>query len=262
MTGLSKTYGTRRALRSIEFAVRPGEKVAIIGPSGSGKTTLLRTIAGMIGPSLGNVEVFGSRVTGMTRSDRAIAVGMMQQRLDLIPQVSVQRNVEAGNLGNWSLIRSMVGLLLPVRDQRSSEIIGRVGLAEYANERTSRLSGGQQQRVALARLLVHAPALMLVDEPVSSLDPALAEKMLELLCSACGAAESGSTTLIASLHSPDLATRFFDRVIGIAAGRIVLDKPAPSVTPGDICLAYAVPDERTAPLAPGPAVQPAVWGRD
>ncbi len=263
---------------SIDLTVKVGEKVAIIGPSGSGKTTLLRVIAGMIRPSEGNAELFGSGVTEMTRGDRADAVGMMQQRFDLIPRVSVRRNVEAGNLGNWSLIRSVAGLMLPVRDLRSSKIIERVGLAEYADERVSRLSGGQQQRVALARLLVQDPALMLVDEPVSSLDPAQAERMLELICGPAGAVEvtrsaaacsdaraSGGrlTTLIGSLHSPEFAIRFFDRVIGISAGRIVLDKPAREVTPGDIRLAYAGPDDRTeSPVVGATAVQPVVWGRD
>ncbi len=263
--------------------MKPGEKVAIIGPSGSGKTTLLRIIAGMIEPSRGDAELFGSRVAEMTRHDRARAVGMMQQRFDLVPRVSVQRNVEVGNLGNWSLLRSAVGLLLPVRDLRSSKIIERVGLAGYEDERVSRLSGGQQQRVALARLLVQDPALMLVDEPVSSLDPTLAERMLELLCGPVnsdrgpGAPEPGAndrtpnssgsalpTTIIASLHSPELAARFFDRVIGMSSGQIVLDKPAQKLTPEDIQLVYTEPDSLpTNPDATSATlIQPVVWGRD
>ena len=259
--------------------MRPGEKIAIIGPSGSGKTTLLRVIAGMIEPSTGDIRLFGSELARMTRTARSRAVGMMPQSFDLVPRVSVQHNVEAGNLGNWSLARSVVGLLLPVRDLRSGEIIERVGLAEYASERVSRLSGGQQQRVALARLLAQDPALMLVDEPVSSLDPDLAERMLGLLSGLVGAsanstangsspggdgaANRSSKTLIGSLHTPELAMRFFDRVIGISAGRIVLDKPAREVATGDIRRVYSGPDGRsTRTPATATAMQPVVWGRD
>ena len=162
----------------------------------------------------------------------------MHQQFDLVPQLSARKNIEAGNSGRWSLLRTLAALLLPIHDLNASEIASHLGLEDHMNERTSRLSGGQQQRIALARLLVQNPEMMLVDEPVSSLDPALASQILKTLCEESTSPLSTQKTVVASLHSPELATRFFDRVIGLSAGLIMFDKAASEVSNTDLRSLY------------------------
>ena len=254
-------YGDRYSLGPLDLTISRGERVGIIGPSGAGKSTLLRLIMGEVTPTSGTVEVAGSDLTGMTRRERANSVGLMHQRLDLIPQISARQNIEAGNYGKWSTLRTLVGLLAPVHDLQSRNIAERVGLSEKLSDRTSRLSGGQQQRVALARLLVQNPELMLVDEPVSSLDPTLSEKMLDILCGSLGGESDRRVTVVVSMHDPKLALRFFDRIVGIVNGRIVLDKAAEQVSDSELDQIYSSqagssesPTEQVAP--------PVLWGRD
>lgn len=204
--------------------------VAIVGPSGSGKTTLLRLIAGMLRPAAGQIKVYGVQPFEMaSTADRTALVGMMQQRLDLVPQLSARHNVDAGMLGRWSLLRSLVGLLLPVSHEPTTAALARVGLAGRELDRVERLSGGEQQRVALARVLVQDPRLILADEPVSSLDPSLADELLSLFRAI---AVERERTVIATVHDPELARRYFDRVIGLRHGSLVFDVPSSDLSPG------------------------------
>jgi phosphonate transport system ATP-binding protein len=132
-------------------------------------------------------------------------------------------------LGRWSLWRSLAGLFLPVEHSGSTEAIAKVGLAGLERERVSRLSGGEQQRVAIARALAQDPLVIVADEPVASLDPALAEQVIDSLRAT--ARERGKT-VFASLHTPGMARDHFDRVIGVKAGRIAFDVPGPELSPG------------------------------
>ncbi len=241
--------------------IRHGEKVGIIGSSGAGKTTLLRLIAGEIEPSSGSIELDDRQLQSMSSTERFDMVGLMHQQLDLVPQLSARKNIEAGNSGRWSLLRTLIGLLLPVHDLRSTEIAEHLNITDHLDERTSRLSGGQQQRVALGRLMAQNPELMLLDEPVSSVDPALAERILEILCTVGPSSKSSTASVIASLHNPDLAARFFDRIIGMSRGVIVFDKPAPDVSSADIETVYG---EMISGMSPDNAdeSEPVIWGRD
>lgn len=238
-------FGEMPAVDGIDLRVRPGETVAIVGPSGAGKTTLLRVVAGILRPSSGRALLDG-RDTRELRPGRELTglVGMMQQRLDLVSQLSVRHNVEAGHLGRWSLGRSMAALFLPMRDKASAAAIERVGLTGMDGQRVSRLSGGEQQRVALARLLVQDPKVILADEPVASLDPALANEVLELVVSV--ARERGKT-VIASLHAPEMARRYFGRVVGLRDGRVEFDVAATDLN--DVLLTRLYRDGRREPSA-------------
>lgn len=218
------TYGAHTALGPVSLTVPAGQAVALVGPSGAGKTTLLRVVAGQVVPITGTVELCGRDLTRLRgRRELPGLVGLLPQRLEL----SVRHNVQAGALGRWGVLRSLAALLLPLEHPPAVEAVRRVGLSELSAARVADLSGGEQQRAAIARLLVQDPSLLLADEPVASLDPARADQLLGLLR---GMAGEDGRTLIASLHSPELACRYFDRVVGLRDGRIVFDLPPAEVT--------------------------------
>lgn len=225
---VSYSYGSRPVLKNASFLAHRGESVAIVGQSGAGKTTLLRLMAGMLRPLSGTVSLYGVQPSGITdMAARTRLVGMVQQRLDLVQQLSAKHNVNAGMLGSWSMLRSLAALVLPLSYRPTSEALERVGLGGRESERVSRLSGGEQQRVAVARLLVQDPQVIVADEPVSSLDPTLADELLGLLRNI---SKERGRTVIASLHTPELARAYFDRVIGLREGSVVFDVPAKSLT--------------------------------
>jgi len=223
------SYGRVVAVGPLSLTVPVGQSVALVGPSGAGKTTLLRLLAGQLRPTRGQVVVGGRDLhRPLGRRELPRLVGLLPQRLDLVPQLSVKHNVQAGALGRWGLLRALAALLLPVEHPPARTAVERMGLADRFLDRVADLSGGEQQRVALARLLVQDPSLVLADEPVAALDPARAEQLLDLLRAT---AREGDRTLVASLHDPDLARRHVDRVIGLRAGRVLFDLPPPRVTP-------------------------------
>ena len=221
---VSFRYGQAAVLDDVSLSISRGEAVALVGSSGAGKTTLLRLIAGMLAPTSGSLTTYGAAPHELRdRRKRSEMVGMVQQRLDLVPQLSVRHNVEAGMLGRWSLWRSLAGLFLPIEHAGSREAIAQVGLAGLERERVSRLSGGEQQRVAIARALAQDPKIIVADEPVASLDPTLADQVLQAFRAV--ASEEGKT-VIASLHTPEMARDHFDRVVGVKSGRVAFDVPA------------------------------------
>lgn len=228
VSNLCYSYGNRVALRDVSFSVTRGQTLALVGPSGAGKTTLLRLMTGMLKPADGKVSLYGVQPGDLAdSSQRTRLVGMMQQRLDLVAQLSAQHNVDAGMLGRWNLLRSLAALILPITHDPSTAALDRVGLAGRGSERVSRLSGGEQQRVAMARLLVQDPEVFIADEPVAALDPTLADDLLSLLREV--ATERGRT-VIASLHTPELARTHFDRVIGLREGAVAFDVAADDLT--------------------------------
>jgi phosphonate transport system ATP-binding protein len=147
-------------------------------------------------------------------------------------------NVNAGRLADWSGTRAAWSLLRPQGLPEALAALEQVGLADRVFERTERLSGGQRQRVALARLLVQRPELVLADEPASALDPLLADRALTLLV---GLAADRGGALVAALHDPGLVLRHCDRVVGLAAGRVVLDLPVAALSPAVLAEFYGAP---------------------
>ncbi len=230
-------FGTATALDDVDLVVGPGERVAVVGASGAGKSTLLAVANGAVPPSSGSVEVLGrdpSALRGRALRRLRARVGTVHQHLELVGPLRVLHNVNAGRLGSWPAARAAWSLLRP---QGVPEVVGaleRVGLADRVFDRTDTLSGGQRQRVAVARLLVQDPDLVLADEPASALDPVLADAVLGLL--AAPASRGGA--LLVALHDPVLALRHCDRVVGLAAGRVVLDAPATALTVPDLAAFY------------------------
>ena len=212
------------------LAIEPGERIAVVGPSGSGKTTLLRLLNGSLRPASGEALVLGQRlVPGRPQSrEQRRRIGMIYQDFALVERASVFDNVLYGRLGHAHPWLSLLGHFAAEDRERAAAAIAEVGLQDQAEQRADALSGGQRQRVAIARVLAQEPALILADEPISNLDPALTEDILGLLVGAC---ERRGATLIMSLHQPQLARQHGDRAIGLRGGKIVLDEPTARLTP-------------------------------
>ena len=236
LLGAGRRFGAHEALRDVDLTVTAGERVAILGTSGAGKSTLLALLNGSVTATSGSVQVLGAHLGEVSAGQlRAVQrrIGSISQRLDLIEQVRVLHNVNAGRLGAWSTGRSLAALAWPRPDDAASGALGRVGLDWAVHERTERLSGGERQRVAIARLLTQAPDLVIADEPVSSLDPARAAEILRLLPEA---ATTG--TMVVSLHQPDLAARHCTRAIGLRHGELVFDLPPSQLTQDRLDVLY------------------------
>lgn len=221
---LEVTYpGGARALHPCSLRFETGAFTVLLGASGAGKSTLLRSLNGLVSPTGGGVTGDGIGDIGVRRNLQAHRrrTGMIFQQHQLIGRCSVLTNVLMGRLGYHSGLRT---LLPPSRSEKTMalEAIDRVGLIDHALRRADQLSGGQQQRVGIARAMVQKPALVLADEPVASLDPATADRVLSLLHGIC---KSDGITAIVSLHQLEFARRYADRIVALAQGAVVFDGP-------------------------------------
>ena len=202
------------ALDDVSIQIKDGEFVAIQGTSGSGKSTLLNLLGGLDHPSKGEV-LFASKPLGpfskkeMARY-RRFSVGMIFQNFNLIPTMSARENV--------SLALAFGGMRGDERRKRSSELLGRVGLADRLQHRPSELSGGEQQRVAIARALANNPKVLLADEPTGNLDSIRAHELLGLLREMVN---NDGLTIVMVTHDQELASSFAHRTIFMKDGRVV-----------------------------------------
>ncbi|WP_122220588.1 MULTISPECIES: phosphonate ABC transporter ATP-binding protein [Pseudomonas syringae group] len=217
------------ALRGMDLSIARGERVAIIGPSGAGKTTLLNLLASALQPSAGQLQVLGTdpwQLSSTRRQRLRSRIALIHQAPPLPARQRVVTAVSAGRLGQWGLGKSLLNLLHPLDISGAREVLARLDLADKLFERCQQLSGGQLQRVGIARALYQQPELLLADEPVSAMDPRLADHTLALLCQH---AIEHNVTLVASLHAVELALAHFPRVIGVRDGRIHFDLAASEV---------------------------------
>ena len=232
---LEVQYGRKPPVLSIEsLSIEAGERVAVIGPSGAGKSTLLRTIKGYVRPAQGKVEVMGVNLaTAPPKARKRInrRIGLIYQQFHLARRLTVLQNVLCGRLGVTNRWRSLLGRFSADDRRIAWSAICEVGLQDQVHQRGDTLSGGEQQRVAVARALAQQPMLILADEPVSSVDPAWAEDLLQLITQV---QRHHQATLVMSLHQPDLACRFAERIIGLRKGRVVLDAKPAAVTARDL----------------------------
>jgi ABC-type Fe3+/spermidine/putrescine transport system ATPase subunit len=207
LDGLDKSFGRERVLRGISLEVAKGEVLALLGPSGSGKTTALRTVAGFETPDAGRIVVDGEDVTRLPPARRNF--GMVFQHYALFPHLTVGGNVAFGLAGR-GLDRAAAG-------RRVTESLALVDLPGFAERRVGQISGGQQQRVALARALAPEPRVLLLDEPLSNLDPTLRERTRRELRRAIR--RVGITTVLVT-HEQEEAFHLGDRVAVLYRGTL------------------------------------------
>jgi iron(III) transport system ATP-binding protein len=209
---VSKEYEGRRVVDNVHLRIEVGERVVLFGPSGCGKTTVLHLIAGLIIPDSGEVLVDEQVVARAGRNlcePEQRGIGMVFQDLALWPHMTVGENIEFG-------LRAK-GMPSGQRDHRVREMVELVRLGEYLNARPAELSGGQQQRVALARALALAPRILLMDEPLSTLDD---ELNLQLREEILGLQRDLRFTLVYVTHSRDEASALGTRIVYLRHGRI------------------------------------------
>ncbi len=236
LTDVHLLYGRQLALDIERLEFYPGERVFVLGHSGSGKTTLSRLIKGRLQPSTGNVSVFGEDpVDAKTRRRHARRIAMIDQEFFLVPRLTVLDNVLHGCLGRVPAWRSLIGSYPRDEWERAASILTEVGLEDFFDRRVETLSGGQRQRAAIARALMQEADIILADEPVSALDPELAEDALELFVDCV---TRRGVTLLVNLHQPSLARRFASRLVGLANGRVVYDGVPQGFTADDAELVY------------------------
>jgi phosphonate transport system ATP-binding protein len=221
--GAGVRYGALRALEAVDLRIERGERVALIGPSGAGKTSLIGLLNGSLAPAEGQVLVAGrdlARASPRERREVQRQLGTVRQQFDLVGELRVVHNVNAGRLGSWSVWRAALSLLAPREVDRARRALARVGLEEKLYARTGGLSGGQQQRVAIARVLAQEPVAILADEPIASVDPARAADLVNLILALSA---ERATTLVVSLHDLPVALGRFDRIVALRDGRIAFD---------------------------------------
>ena len=225
---LNKTFARKPALVDLALSIQPGEMVALIGAPGSGKSTLLRHLAGLACCDRGNggsVQVLGrevqaaGRLNGKVRKLRS-DIGYIFQQFNLVNRLSVLDNVLLGCLGRMPGWRGNLGLFNHEEKQRALQSLDRVGLVDLAGQRASTLSGGQQQRVAIARALTQRAEVILADEPIASLDPESARKVMEILADIN---RTDGKTIVVTLHQVDYAVRYCPRAVALKGGRIHFD---------------------------------------
>jgi phosphonate transport system ATP-binding protein len=226
---VSKTFGAARALDKVTLEVARGEMIALIGPSGSGKSTLLRTLSGLarIDADGGVISAFGDRLqergqlTEKIRSARR-RMGFIFQQFNLVGRLSLFTNVVLGSLGRIGFWRGLFGRWPEETRTAAMAALVRVGVADQAGQRANTLSGGQQQRGAIARTLVQQAEVILADEPVASLDPVSARRIMDILRDLN---RSDGMTVLVTLHQVDYAMRYCDRALALRAGKVVYDGP-------------------------------------
>jgi phosphonate transport system ATP-binding protein len=219
-----------KALSSVDFVMHVPERIALIGPSGSGKSTLLRALSGLLVldadagviKSFGEVVQHNGRLSPRIRKIRA-NMGMVAQQFNLVGRLSLFSNVALGLLGRVNGLRGLFGQWSRSEKQKIMAALDRVGIADRAAQRASSLSGGQQQRGAIARAMVQDAKILLADEPVASLDPVSARKVMELMVAMH---ENNGVGVVVTLHQVDFAKKYCTRILALKSGRVVYDGPS------------------------------------
>ena len=210
--GLVKRFGARTVLDGLSLHVAAGEYVAIVGESGSGKSTLLNLIAGLDQPDAGRVAVAGTDLAAMNDEQRTLTrrakLGFVFQSFHILPHLTVEQNVE--------LPLVLLGVARDLRVERVIDLLTAVGLGDRGVSMPRELSGGELQRIALARALVHRPALILADEPTGNLDPDTAQAVLQLVAREVRARGAGGVLVTHSAAAAQSA----DRVLLLDHGQL------------------------------------------
>lgn len=222
---LSKSYGSLCVIKDISFSVQKGEVLGIIGPSGSGKSTLLRCITQLETVSDGSIRICGEDLVrkGVYAHKKqlrqvGLKVGLVFQNFNLFPHFSVLKNITEAQV-------SVLGLKQSVAEERTRELLKKVGLAEKEKSYPFELSGGQQQRVSIARALALEPEVLFFDEPTSALDPELTGEILKVIRELA----QEKMTMVVVTHEMTFARDLSDRIIFMDGGVIVEEGSAKDI---------------------------------
>lgn len=207
---VGKKFGSLEVLKDISLHVKEGEVVVIIGPSGSGKSTLLRCINGLDPATSGTVSFEGVPVTEKNLNEIRTEVGMVFQKFNLFPNMSVIQNLMLAPCKVRKLSEKEAR-------ERGMKLLSKVGLSDKADAKPTELSGGQQQRVAIARALAMQPKALLFDEPTSALDPEMVHEVLDVMKDLA----KGGMTMLVVTHEMGFAREVADRVIFVDGGYIM-----------------------------------------
>ena len=241
LTNVTKSFGKNVAVDSVSLSIPAGQVVGIIGRSGAGKSTLLRMINRLVPVSEGTIRFDGSEVSslqGPALRSWQRDCAMIFQQFNLVPRLDVVANVLHGTLNRRSTLSTLFNIYPRADILRAVEILEGLGVGENALKRAEALSGGQQQRVAIARALMQSPRMILADEPIASLDPMNAKIVMDALASIN---RDHGLTVITNLHTLDTARTYCERVIGMAAGKVVFDGRADELTRDAVRMIYGVP---------------------
>jgi ABC-2 type transport system ATP-binding protein len=207
---LTRSFGTRVAVRDLTFSLERGEIFALLGPNGAGKTTTLRMLAGLIAPSAGTIRIDGELMSRATAPHLRTRIGFLTEAPGLWDRLTVRQNL--------SVYARLYGLPLRTVD----EALELFGIRDRAADPTAQLSKGLKQRVALARTLLHRPDIVLLDEPTAGLDPESARDVREMVLRLRGERRA----VLMSTHNLDEVERVADRVAVVRSALVALDTPA------------------------------------
>lgn len=241
--GLQKRYATGDlAINGVDLSLEAGEIVGLIGPSGAGKSTLIRCVNRLVEPSAGSITLDGTDLQSLKRRPLRLArrhIGMIFQEYALVERLTIMENVLSGRLGYmgfWSSWRRS----FPKEDiAQAFSLLDRVGLSGMHDKRADALSGGQRQRVGIARALMQAPRLLLVDEPTASLDPKTSRQVMRLLIDLC---REQKLAAIVNIHDVQLALEYLPRIVGLRAGSVVFDGAASAMNADRLTSIYGDED--------------------
>ncbi|NPV03796.1 MAG: phosphonate ABC transporter ATP-binding protein [Syntrophaceae bacterium] len=227
---LALGYGRRTVLPDVNLKIRKGEFVSIIGCSGAGKSTLLMSLNAGVRIFGGELHVLGEpvhRISNSALKRLRARIGTIFQSFNLVKRLTVVDNIASGMLGRMYLLPAMIKYYTPRQYDRIWEYMRIVGIEAAALQRCDQLSGGQMQRVAIARALAQEPEMILADEPISSLDPVSARRVMDTLKAVN---ERYRITIVSNLHQLDYARDYCTRILGMRDGRIVFDGAPAALT--------------------------------
>jgi heme exporter protein A len=227
LNGVGRAYGERVALRGVSFTLPPGATVAVFGANGAGKTTLLRILAGLLRPHAGDVRVLGAELPREAHRARG-RIGLLAHEPLLYRDLTVRENLR------------FHARLHGVGGARVDELCAQVGLSLRADDPVRTLSRGMTQRAAICRAVLHAPELLLLDEPLANLDPGGAAAVAPLIGrEATGGGGGGGVTRVLISHDAALGLGEADWVLGLRGGRQAIWAPVADVALADVRGLYA-----------------------
>src|SRR6266404_4777506 len=248
--GLTCRFGAKAAVDNASFSIAPGGFIGVIGRSGAGKSTLLRMINRLAPPTEGRILYQGVDITALhgreLRQWRARSA-MIFQQFNLVGRLDVLTNVLMGRLSEIPLWRSLAQLWPEEDVAVAMSALEQFDMGSLAAQRADQLSGGQQQRVAIARALVQEPDLILADEPIASLDPHNTRVVMDALQRIN---KHFGITVMCNLHSLDVARSCCDRLIGMAAGKVVFDGTPASLTDDAARTLYGIASDQIGNVDP------------